>query len=90
MTIPTHTAPPVIARRTFLTAGATGLAALALSPAFAQPAMPQVDSLTLQVLVDNIVFGHFLPDLALPGLKVLRHGGAAPDGMMSRRALEGE
>ena len=90
MTIPTHTAPPAIARRAFLAAGATGLAALALAPAFAQPAMPQVDSLTLQVLVDNIVFGPFLPDLALPGLKVLRHTGGTPDGVMSRHAMQGE
>jgi 7,8-dihydropterin-6-yl-methyl-4-(beta-D-ribofuranosyl)aminobenzene 5'-phosphate synthase len=79
-----------ISRRTILGGGAAGLAAVAFAPAFAQPLMPEVDTLTLQVLVDNIVFGPFLPDLSLPGLKVVRHGGISPGGVMSRRALQAE
>jgi len=82
--------PMAFNRRTFLATGTATLAATALSPALAQPAMPEVDTLTLQVLVDAAVFGPFLPDLALPGLKVVRNTGAAPGGVMSRRALEGE
>jgi 7,8-dihydropterin-6-yl-methyl-4-(beta-D-ribofuranosyl)aminobenzene 5'-phosphate synthase len=79
-----------ISRRTMLGGGAAGLAAMAFAPAFAQPLMPEVDTLTLQVLDDNAVFGPFLPDLALPGLKVVRHTGGAPGGVMSRHALQGE
>jgi len=85
-----HPIRPALNRRAFLSAGATALATLAIFPALAQPAMPEVDSLSLQVLDDNAVFGPFLPDLALPGLKVLRHTGAAPSGVMSRHAIQGE
>ena len=77
-------------RRAILTSGAGLLAGLAVSPALARPPIPEVDSLTLQVLDDNVVFGPFLPDLALPGLKVVPHPGAAADGMMSVHALQGE
>ncbi|TGX55255.1 MBL fold metallo-hydrolase [Sphingomonas gei] len=52
--------------------------------------MPIVDSLTLQVLDDNASFGPFLPDLMLPGLKVLRHTGDAGAPVMSRHALHAE
>ncbi|HWI86310.1 MAG TPA: MBL fold metallo-hydrolase [Sphingomonas sp.] len=79
-----------ISRRALLGAGAAGLAAVAFAPALATSPMPEVDALTLQVLDDNVVFGPFLPDLALPGLKVLRHTGGAPGGTMSARALQGE
>ena len=77
-------------RRALLRLGGAGLAALAVWPAYAQPAMPQVDAVTLQILVDNATFGPFLPDLARSGLKVLRHTGDAGGGTMSRRALQGE
>jgi len=77
-------------RRAFLGATATGIAAVAISPAGAQPSMPEVDALTLQVLDDNVVFGPFLPDQALPGLKVVRHAGGAVGGVMSAHALQGE
>jgi 7,8-dihydropterin-6-yl-methyl-4-(beta-D-ribofuranosyl)aminobenzene 5'-phosphate synthase len=52
--------------------------------------MPQVDALTLEVLDDNTSFGPFLPDLALPGLKVVRHTGDADTAAMSRNALHAE
>jgi 7,8-dihydropterin-6-yl-methyl-4-(beta-D-ribofuranosyl)aminobenzene 5'-phosphate synthase len=82
-----HTA--AMNRRTLLGLGSAGLAALAF-PAGAEPAIPQVDSLTLQVLVDNATFGPFLPDLALPGLEVLRHGAGPAPAVMPRRALQAE
>jgi 7,8-dihydropterin-6-yl-methyl-4-(beta-D-ribofuranosyl)aminobenzene 5'-phosphate synthase len=48
-----------------------------------------VDSLTLQVIVDNSTFGPFLPDENRAGLRVQRNpGGAAA--RMSRKALMGE
>jgi len=77
-------------RRAFLGATAAGLAAAAISPADAQSSMPEVDALTLQVLDDNVVFGPFLPDQTLPGLKVVRHAGGAVGGVMSAHALQGE
>jgi 7,8-dihydropterin-6-yl-methyl-4-(beta-D-ribofuranosyl)aminobenzene 5'-phosphate synthase len=87
---------PPLDRRRFMQGAATVIAASLAGPAFAQPSsppplleVPQVDSLTLQILVDNQVFGPFLPDLALPGLRVTRGGG--PGGArMSPRALMAE
>jgi len=86
----------MIGRRAVLTAALGGMAALALPPALAlapaprPPAMPTVDRLALQVLVDNATFGPFLPDLALPGLKVVRHTGDSGTNVMSRHALLAE
>jgi len=85
-----HDIGTALTRRALLAAGAIGLASFALSPALAEPSMPEVDALTLQILDDNAVFGPFLPDLALPGLQVVRHTGAAPGGTMSAHALQGE
>ncbi|HEV7715825.1 MAG TPA: MBL fold metallo-hydrolase [Steroidobacteraceae bacterium] len=51
--------------------------------------VPEVDSLTLQVIVDNATFGPFLPDENLPGLRVERNSGR-PAPRMSRHALMGE
>jgi 7,8-dihydropterin-6-yl-methyl-4-(beta-D-ribofuranosyl)aminobenzene 5'-phosphate synthase len=79
-----------ITRRTLLGIGTAGIAALALTPAAAAPSIPEVDSLTLQILVDNATFGPFLPDLDLPGLKVLRHGTGPASAVMPRRALQAE
>jgi 7,8-dihydropterin-6-yl-methyl-4-(beta-D-ribofuranosyl)aminobenzene 5'-phosphate synthase len=80
-----------IARRTLLGAAAAGFAAAAINSAAAAPSIPSVDSLELQVLVDNATFGPFLPDLELPGLKLVRNGGHGPASpMMSRRALQAE
>ncbi|HUQ10141.1 MAG TPA: MBL fold metallo-hydrolase, partial [Steroidobacteraceae bacterium] len=52
-------------------------------------AVPEVDSLALQVLVDAAVFGPFLPDSNLPGLRVERISGR-PGPRMSPHALMGE
>jgi 7,8-dihydropterin-6-yl-methyl-4-(beta-D-ribofuranosyl)aminobenzene 5'-phosphate synthase len=54
--------------------------------------VPVVDSLTLTILIDSGTFGPFLPDLELPGLKVLRAGNGSPPGYtrMSPKALTGE
>jgi 7,8-dihydropterin-6-yl-methyl-4-(beta-D-ribofuranosyl)aminobenzene 5'-phosphate synthase len=86
------TLPPALDRRALLVLAGGGVAALALrsSAAGAQGPMPEVDAVTLQILVDNATFGPFLPDLTLPGLKVLRRNGASDGDTMSRRALQGE
>ena len=66
--------------------------AAATRTASAEPrfAVPEVDSLSLQIVTDSATFGPFLDNLDLPGMKVLRAGGAAP-GMtrMPERALRG-
>jgi 7,8-dihydropterin-6-yl-methyl-4-(beta-D-ribofuranosyl)aminobenzene 5'-phosphate synthase len=49
-----------------------------------------VDSLSLRVLDDSATFGPFLPDLALPGLKVRQARVDAGKPVMSPRALTGE
>ena len=77
-------------RRAFIGAAAAGMGALGASSVSAQPAIPSVDSLTLQVLDDNATFGPFLPDLVLPGLRVLRHTGDAGAVVMSKHALHAE
>lgn len=81
-------------RRSML-AGAIGAAAMSGLPLCAKDVgfrVPVVDSLTLTVLTDSGTFGPFLPDLNLPGLKVLRAGsGSPPDHpRMSPKALMGE
>lgn len=79
-----------LTRRTMLGALAGATVAGGRAPALAAPALPPVDSVTLQVLVDNATFGPFLPDLSLPGLKLVRHGGEAAGATMSRHALSAE
>ena len=76
-------------RRHFLGAGLT-VAALAAMPVQAASFNAEVDVLTLQVLVDNTTFGPFLPDVTLPGLKVIRPNVDAGLPMMSARAVTGE
>jgi len=82
-----------LTRRTMLEAGALGLLAAATRPVAADAAftVPEVDSLSLQVVTDAATFGPFLDNLDLPGMKVLRAGGGAP-GMtrMPAHALLGE
>jgi 7,8-dihydropterin-6-yl-methyl-4-(beta-D-ribofuranosyl)aminobenzene 5'-phosphate synthase len=78
-------------RRAFVkSALAVALAARFSRAAAAPPfVVPEVDSLALQVIVDNATFGPFLSDLTLPGLRVERIAGRlAP--RMSRHALMGE
>lgn len=81
-------------RRTIL-AGVVGATAMSSLPLRAQAArfkVPVVDALTLTVLTDSATFGPFLPDLDLPGLKVVRAGNGNPQGYtrMSPKALMGE
>lgn len=84
----------VYTRRSML-AGVVGAAAMFNLPLRAKDAafrVPVIDSLTLAVLTDSGTFGPFLPDLDLPGLKVLRAGNGSPPGYtrMSPKALMGE
>lgn len=67
-------------RREVLTCGGLGLLAAATRSIAANPvlAVPEVDSLSLQVITDNATFGPFLEDLALPGMRVLRAGNGGP------------
>ncbi len=84
--------PTTATRRGFVTGALATLAAMKSLPARAAvpPAVPEVDSLMLQVIVDNAVFGPFLPDQTLPGLRVQRSGGGAPATRMSPKALMAE
>lgn len=84
----------IITRRAVM-AGALGAAILTSLPLRARAAsfqVPIVDALTLTVVTDSATFGPFLPDLELPGLKVLRAGNGSPPGYMrmSPKALMGE
>jgi len=83
-----------VSRRSVIAAGAAGLLAAAIRPLRAKPAfaVPEVDRLSLQVIVDSGTFGPFLPNLDLPGLQVLRAGNGGPPHMprMSPHALMGE
>jgi 7,8-dihydropterin-6-yl-methyl-4-(beta-D-ribofuranosyl)aminobenzene 5'-phosphate synthase len=80
-------------RRAFLAAAVASLGLGGAGGAQPLPGVgfqaPVVDSLTLQVIVDNAVFGPFLPNLDRPGLKVLR-GAPGGGGRMSRRTLMAE
>jgi 7,8-dihydropterin-6-yl-methyl-4-(beta-D-ribofuranosyl)aminobenzene 5'-phosphate synthase len=78
-------------RRFFLQGSAAGaLAGIALPAWTKELTTPRVDSLSLQVLVDNATFGPFLPDLALPGLQVVRSNGNSERGAMTRSPLQAE
>jgi len=81
-------------RRAILAGGAALCgAAFCSRPAWATPDVtPVVDALTLTILTDSGTFGPFLPDLDLPGLKVLRSGNGMPSGAtrMSPQSLMGE
>jgi 7,8-dihydropterin-6-yl-methyl-4-(beta-D-ribofuranosyl)aminobenzene 5'-phosphate synthase len=80
-----------LSRRTFVkSALALAIAGRLKRAGAATPfAVPEVDSLTLQVIVDNATFGPFLSDLTLPGLRVERNTGK-PAPRMSRHALMAE
>jgi 7,8-dihydropterin-6-yl-methyl-4-(beta-D-ribofuranosyl)aminobenzene 5'-phosphate synthase len=80
-------------RRTFLSRTLAALAAASLTPAraaTARQAMPEVDSLTLQVLVDKEAFGPFLPDQSVPGLRITRGSGRQASSRMARKTLIAE
>jgi 7,8-dihydropterin-6-yl-methyl-4-(beta-D-ribofuranosyl)aminobenzene 5'-phosphate synthase len=83
-----------ITRRAAVAAAALGLGATALraAPAPALLAVPEVDSLSVQVVTDSATFGPFLENLDLPGMTVLRagNGGAPHMPRMLPHALLGE
>lgn len=71
--------------------GMLGLAARAL-PATGTFSVPEIDSLSLQIVTDAATFGPFLDNVDLPGMKVLRAGNGGPPNMprMLPQALVGE
>jgi 7,8-dihydropterin-6-yl-methyl-4-(beta-D-ribofuranosyl)aminobenzene 5'-phosphate synthase len=78
-------------RREFL-AGALSVASVGkfgLASAALPAALPEVDSLTLQILVDNATFGPFLAQQNLPGLAIERTIGRSA-ARMPRQALMAE
>ncbi len=79
-------------RRTVLGLGAVAMLGLAARPLRSEPplAVPEVDSLRLQIVTDAAVFGPFLDDLDLPGLKVVRDRGKPGAVRMSPDALQAE
>ncbi len=79
-------------RRSMLAAAAVGLLVGAKGPPIDRPLqVPEVDSVSVQVITDNAAFGPFLDNLSLPGLNVIRSGGGLPRAArMSSRALMAE
>ena len=78
-------------RRSLMRLSAAGAMALLAGSGTAQSlfAVPQVDSLTLHIVVDNATFGPFLGDQRLPGMRVER-GGSGGGPRMSKQALIAE
>lgn len=80
-------------RRTLLAATALGLLGAATRSPHVQSALavPQVDRLSVQVVIDNVTFGPFLDNLDLPGMRVERtSGGAGHAARMSPHSLLAE
>jgi 7,8-dihydropterin-6-yl-methyl-4-(beta-D-ribofuranosyl)aminobenzene 5'-phosphate synthase len=81
-------------RRAVVTAGLATLLASAVRAGGVTPPLivPEVDSLSLQIVDDAATFGPFLPDLDLPGMTVKRAGNAGGPHLprMLPRALTGE
>ena len=80
-------------RKLLFASGALGIATMFPRVSTAASFKVQiVDALTLTVITDSGTFGPFLPDLDLPGLKVLRAGNGMPPGYtrMSPKSLMGE
>jgi 7,8-dihydropterin-6-yl-methyl-4-(beta-D-ribofuranosyl)aminobenzene 5'-phosphate synthase len=72
----------LVSRRLFIGGAAAGaLSSWSVAAQNSKLSVPQIDSVTLQVIVDNATFGPFLPDRILPGLKIQR---ANPDAGKSR------
>lgn len=88
--MPVRPGPDRTTRRRFLQGAAAGLLGAAARPSAPRAPLevPQVDELTLQVIVDNATFGPFLGDPALPGLRVTRAGGGGA--RMPKRPLLAE
>lgn len=80
-----------LTRRSFIHGTAASLAGIWARPSWARVlSVPQVDSLTVQIIVDNATFGPFLSDQAMPGLRVERSTGATGTGRMTRNPLQAE
>jgi 7,8-dihydropterin-6-yl-methyl-4-(beta-D-ribofuranosyl)aminobenzene 5'-phosphate synthase len=80
-----------VSRRLFIGSAAVGvLGSRSAAAASSKLLVPQVDSVTLQVVVDNATFGPFLPDETLPGLKIQRANPDAGKATMTRSPLRGE
>jgi 7,8-dihydropterin-6-yl-methyl-4-(beta-D-ribofuranosyl)aminobenzene 5'-phosphate synthase len=80
-----------VTRRTFL--GASASAALLApwrSASAGSLAVPAIESLSLQVVVDNTTFGPFLPDEKRPGLTITRSNPDAGQPEMTRSPLQAE
>jgi 7,8-dihydropterin-6-yl-methyl-4-(beta-D-ribofuranosyl)aminobenzene 5'-phosphate synthase len=77
-------------RRTVLGLGSAALATLASRAAARPLTIPSIDRLTLQVVVDNAVFGPFLPDISRPGLNLQRASGGPAGSVMPKQALLAE
>ena len=75
-----------------LVAASVGLLVGAKGPPISRPfQVPEVDSLSVQVITDNAAFGPFLENLSLAGLNVIRSGGGLPRAArMSSRTLMAE
>lgn len=81
----------IINRRLFLGGTVSGLLnCWPVTAATRALTVPPIDSLALQILVDNATFGPFLPDQALPGLKIQRSNPDAGKSVMTRGPLRGE
>ncbi|ESQ81740.1 hypothetical protein AEAC466_20170 [Asticcacaulis sp. AC466] len=81
-----------LSRRSFVT-GAAALAGLMPSAYAAEPklAIPVVDSVAIQILVDSSLFGPFLDDIEKPGLTLQRNSRLGPPApRMSGKTLEGQ
>lgn len=77
-------------RRRFLGASLAVSATLGCPQTNAATLDLEVDTLSIRVLDDSATFGPFLPDLALPGLKVIQARVDAGKPAMALRALTGE
>ncbi len=81
----------LLGRRSFLGAVAGwSLAGRAWPAAESNLPIPAVESVTLQMVVDNSTFGPFLPDENLPGLQVIRSLGGTAAGRLVKHPLLAE
>ena len=81
----------VLSRRLFIGGAAAGVfGSWSAAAASSKLVVPQVDSVTLQVVVDNATFGPFLSDQTLPGLKIQRANPDAGKATMARTPLRSE
>ena len=81
----------MVSRRVFLGSAAAAVLASPWRTSNAAPlAMPMVETLTLQVVIDNATFGPFLPDEKRPGISIQRSNVDAGMPAMTRSPLLAE